>query len=281
MLTKRLGSTLLAAAVFSLVLFTFDHDVFAQTVVLDSGHDPEINGNFLKSGVIGTCGQAEYVYNDQVTEILKAHLQPNYNVILTREPGKAVDFSRLARMPAPSDKRTLYARPAIANAAGCAAYVAIHHDSTSAINKMTEPNLCKDANGAPKPGLKLKPEFMSRYKVGYNVFITRSKKPTLRDKESLRLATVIARRIREMGRTPSDYHAKVRDCPTCRDIIPELGVMHQGLAVLRLAKCPAILIEVGNVIDPADEKLVRSPEFRSQFAQQIKLGLEDFFSQKK
>lgn len=281
MLPNRLGSALLATAIFSLVFFTFSTNVFAQTVVLDSGHDPEINGNFLKSGVIGTCGQAEYIYNDQVTEVLKKSLDPHFKVVLTRESGKAVDFSRLTRMPVPSAKRTLYARPAIANAVGCSAFVAIHHDSTSANNKMTEPNLCTDENGSQKPGLKLKPEFMSRYKVGYNVFVTQSKRLTLHEKESLRLATVIARRIKEMGRTPSDYHAKVRDCPTCRDIIPELGVMHQGLAVLRLAKCPAILIEVGNVIDPADEKLVRSAEFRSKFAEQIKLGLEDFFAQKK
>lgn len=277
--TNRISSAIRASALFTLVLFTYTSDVFAQTVVIDSGHDPVINGDLSKSGVIGTCGQAEYVYNDQVTDILEATLKDTYRIVRTRQTGSPVDFSLLSKLPAPGKRQTLYARSAIANTVGCGAMISIHHDSTSEKNKITQPGICTDESG-PKAGIRLTDAFMSRFNVGYNIFVNRPKKPTARDNESLALATAIALRIKEMGRTPSNYHAQLRDCPTCRDINPELGIMTQGLAILRTTRCPSVLIEVGNVVDPADERIVNNDEFRAKFAEAVGLGLEDYFRSK-
>jgi len=56
-----------------------------------------------------------------------------------------------------------------------------------------------------------------------------------------------------------------------------VGVYSQDLAVLKNAKVPAILIEVGNILDPDDERTINTTEFRQKFATVISKSLKDFF----
>ena len=51
------------------------------------------------------------------------------------------------------------------------------------------------------------------------------------------------------------------------------------LAVLQGAAMPAVLIEVGYLTNPAEEKKLRDDRFMMDLAKQIRKGIEDFFSQ--
>lgn len=51
------------------------------------------------------------------------------------------------------------------------------------------------------------------------------------------------------------------------------------LAVLQGAAMPAILIEAGYLTNPAEEKNLRDKRFLMDFAEQIRMGIEDFLSQ--
>ena len=53
------------------------------------------------------------------------------------------------------------------------------------------------------------------------------------------------------------------------------------LAVLQGAAMPAILIEVGYLTNPAEEKKMSDSRFLTEFAEQIRLGIEDFIEQNK
>jgi N-acetylmuramoyl-L-alanine amidase len=49
--------------------------------------------------------------------------------------------------------------------------------------------------------------------------------------------------------------------------------------VLQGAAMPAVLIEVGYLTNPAEEKKLRDDRFMMDLAKQIRKGIEDFFSQ--
>ena len=53
------------------------------------------------------------------------------------------------------------------------------------------------------------------------------------------------------------------------------------LAVLQGAAMPAILIEVGYLTNPSEEKNLRDPHFLMNLAEQIRLGIQDFIDQNK
>jgi N-acetylmuramoyl-L-alanine amidase len=63
------------------------------------------------------------------------------------------------------------------------------------------------------------------------------------------------------------------------DSIKNSRVQGAPLAVLQGANMPAILIEVGYLTNPAEEKNFRSNRFLMNVAAEISKGIEDFLSQ--
>jgi N-acetylmuramoyl-L-alanine amidase len=53
------------------------------------------------------------------------------------------------------------------------------------------------------------------------------------------------------------------------------------LAVLQGAAMPAVLIEIGHITNPAEEKKLRDHRFLLELAEQIRRGIEDFLAQDK
>lgn len=62
--------------------------------------------------------------------------------------------------------------------------------------------------------------------------------------------------------------------------IPDIKVVPAPLAVLQGADMPAVLIEVGHLTNPADEKRLRNPEWQGGLARAIAKGVESFLSSK-
>jgi|GEM_PF-1164043 len=307
----RISGNFLYLFVFSSLLVCFDSHMAKaagrqKIVILDSGHDPVVNGDSKSAGAVGTCGQFEVEYNDAATTEIDKSISADraYSTILTRQPGKSVEISdslkpdlhkylspaALARL---EKSPNLIGRSAIANAAHCDALISVHHDSTLDEAQEGEPNCQKDPKTQKiQPGIRLKDDFKKKYKVGYSVLIYEDdKNDPKRVKDSKKLAAHIAFRIKsQLNRTPSDYHGKDGDClnsngtPDCRDINPELGIIHKDVAVLRETRCPAVLVEVGNIADGGpggDERKINNPAFRAGLAKAIKKGLDDYFNSKR
>ncbi len=240
-------------------------------VVLDAGHEPS------HPGAVATCGKPEADYNDAVVATLAGALG-GYRVLLTRNAqadvvadvkGLPAYLSKEAQLKWPQHK-TLFARAALANKNNADVFISIHHDSTAARWQVKDPGLCK-GNG----GKKLAAAFTQQYRIGFTVFINDNKPEPCRSR-SLKIAQLIAKRLLAIGRVAANYH--LDDCKSCRSIDSQLGIWHQDLAVLREAAMPAVLIEVGNIVDPDDEAIISTSGFQQQFAQIIKEALAEYFA---
>jgi N-acetylmuramoyl-L-alanine amidase len=246
-----------------------------NVIAIDPGHEP------TKSGALGTCGKSEVVYNDLIGQKLITGLD-TYSAFLTRQPGEEVKvigglFKELAGGSEGLWRRnmTLMARPALANAKHADAFISIHHDSVSKRHQVKRTELC-DGKG----GVTVTNEFRAKYKIGFNVFVNNDAKDPNRSR-SIKLAKLIGHAMILMGRTPSDYHFyPVDDCKSCEPVDKKLGVWHHDLAVLRHAKMPAVLIEVGNIVDHEDEHHVNNDAFRTKFVESLKSALNEYFSGK-
>ncbi|MDD5276409.1 MAG: N-acetylmuramoyl-L-alanine amidase [Methylovulum sp.] len=240
-------------------------------VVLDAGHEPS------HPGAIATCGKPEADYNEAVVTALAGALD-GYRVLLTHNAHTDVtaDINSLSAYLSPEaqlkwpQRKTLFARAALANKNNADVFISIHHDSTAARWQVNDPDLCK-GNG----GKKLAAAFKQQYRIGFNIFINANKVEPCRSR-SLKIAQLIAKRLLAIGRVASDYH--LDDCKSCRSIDSQLGIWHEDLAVLREAAMPAVLIEVGNIVDPDDEAVISTSGFQQQFAQIIKAALAEYFA---
>jgi len=244
-------------------------------IVIDPGHEP------TQGGTIGTCQQHEVVYNDEMAQFVTKALEPTYKVILTRQPEKPVqtDDLSLKNNILPADqilwesKKSLLARPAIANKDHAQLFIAIHHDSAPAEDQIFDPALCHS-----KGGKTLSPAFTKKFNIGFNIFVDNQENDP-RSQESILLAENIGKQMIALGRTPSNYHVYPGgDCKSCRPIDAKLGVWYENLAVLRNAKMPAVLIEVGNIVDTTDEAKINNDAFRSQFSVAVKTAVDQWFN---
>ena len=240
-------------------------------IILDPGHDP------VYPGAIGTCGESEYVYNDR---IVAAYLPlSSYTVRVTREPGASPRGLHHPLQAVKKDvaqyslRASLQARVNFANAHRGDMFISIHHDSVPLRHITTRSDLC-DGKG----GRTLVPAFREKHAIGFNVFIVQDENnPHYRD--SLRLAKLIGEALRSMGRPASSYHYFPEDdCRSCRPVISDAGVLHQDLFVLRHVRMPAVLIEVGNIVDAEDEAHINTESFRRAFGQTINRAVEAYFS---
>lgn len=108
---------------------------------------------------------------------------------------------------------------------------------------------------------------------GYSLFVSR-RNPQL--DASLACARHVGDRLRAAGLQPSLYHA----APVAGENRPfadrPRGIhYYDGLAVLRSARQPALLIEAGVVVNPEDERRVTSAEGRERIAGAIAAAIAD------
>jgi N-acetylmuramoyl-L-alanine amidase len=61
---------------------------------------------------------------------------------------------------------------------------------------------------------------------------------------------------------------------------PDTKIQGTPLLVLEGADMPAVAIEIGNLSNPNEEKMLRDPEFLARMARAIARGIENFFSDK-
>lgn len=219
-----------------------------RTIVLDAGHgghDP---------GAIGRGGLKEKNVTLEVARRLRDLLvQDGFRVIMTRYDDRFIP---------------LYGRPAIANREGADLFVSVHANSSRSrrvagyevyyLSEATDDHaraLEASENGSL-------PEEVGRPISSASEAILWDLLYTEHRLESLELASYTCRGLNGQGLP-----------------VGSRGVKSARFAVLKGARMPAVLVEVGFISNPNEEGRMRRPEYRQQLAEGIRKGILSFRSQ--
>lgn len=191
-------------------------------IVLDPGHTPQ------KGGAIGLHGVQEVVYNDRFSARLATALRAaHFEVLLTRQPQDSIE---------------LIERAGIANQHPDALFLAIHHDSAQTLFLQQRP---AEQGGGWQT---LRPI------AGYSLFVSQR---NAQFANSLRLAQLLGRELRLLGRPPTLHHAEDIAGERRELLDRQLGIYRfDDLVVLAKTDIPALLLEVGVIVDANDEAYV-------------------------
>lgn len=187
-----------------------------------------------KPGAMSCAGEKEFRYNDGlVSHIYGKFLDRGVRPEITRSSG--VDKTLMER---------------VKDTAGKDLFISIHHDSV-------QPQFMKFKNGFP----------VSDKGKGYSIFVSRKNGHF---KESLAYAKKLAENLYASGLRPSTHHGEKIKGENREAIDARLGIYYfDDLVVLKNAKCPAVLVEAGVIVNPEDEALVRTGQFKENMAQAI------------
>lgn len=213
-------------------------------VVLDPGHTP------TQPGALGAKGIYEVAYNDALSaKLAKALVATGVQVVLTR---------------APSEDTSLDARAALANDRQAALFLALHHDSAQ-LKYLAK----TEVNG--------KPAYQTVQPIaGYSIFVSQRNSQFA---QSQRFATLLGQRLLALGRPPTLHHAEAIAGENRPLLDAQLGIYQfDDLLVLRKTTVPAVLLEVGVIVDPVDEKYVADSAKQDAIVQAIVAAVAEFRS---
>ena len=204
-------------------------------VAVDAGHGPK------SPGATSASGQPEYAFNKRLAAAVKDALVQ-------------VGFTKAFLIDPVGTDLPPAGRAARANAAKAGLLLSIHHDSaqpqffTTAVIDGRTRRVC------------------DRF-AGYGVFYS-GRNPQAA--ASLELAKAVGRELAASGLPFSPHHAA--DVPgEGRPIVdPIAGVYrYDGLAVLHAANMPAVLVEAGVIVNPAEEQALLAEPRQTQTARAI------------
>lgn len=235
------GRTLRTATCCVLIAWSWAASA-APLIVLDPGHSPD------QGGATSLTGVREVTDNDRfVAELAPALEHAGWQVRITRTPDENMGLAE---------------RPALANTLHAAVFLSIHHDSVQL-------RCLKEIRKGPPPVYET-----TKPIEGYSLYVS-GENPEFRP--SLELATLIGRQLRSLGRAPNLSHAEGK-CGENRPLLNRaLGIyQYDHLTVLRHSRVPAVLLEVGVIVDPKDEAYVDSAANRQEMIGKIVAALVQF-----
>lgn len=154
----------------------------------------------------------------------------------------------------------------MANHVAADVFLSIHHDSAQLMDLQAIKLADKTVYQTQQP------------LNGFSVFVSGSNRQF---KQSLHIAKSIGQALRQTGRHPNAYHTKPVAGENRSFLDASNGVyQYDGLAVLRLTKMPAVLVEIGVIVDKDDEKVVSQADNRHKMIQAIVQALQPFRKQK-
>jgi N-acetylmuramoyl-L-alanine amidase len=192
-------------------------------------------------GAKGPDGTLEKSVTLELARLLVSELEPEFKVVLTRSDDYGLDL----------DNRT-----SMANHLQAAIFISIHTGG-SFVHSTTGTSIYYYQNFSdPDPGKEQPPssaaEKDNEPMLWKNVQISQLAK-----------SRALARAIDDRLKSITAIQSRIEGAP---------------LAVLQGAAMPAILIEVGYLTNPAEEKNLRDRRFLMDFAAQIARGIEDFLT---
>ncbi|HOV04370.1 MAG TPA: N-acetylmuramoyl-L-alanine amidase [Kaistiaceae bacterium] len=242
----RLSRALAACALAALVAAFPDVPVLANgcgpAVTLDIGHSPG------RHGATSARGKAEYRFNRRFAQELAKVLE-------------AGGIGPVRILNAAGADLTLKERAAEIRTLGEGILLSIHHDS-------------------------VQPQYLSRWSDrgterpysdlfrGYSLFVSNRGGAYGR---SVDLARTIGRSLQADGFRASLHHAEAIPGENRPIVDAENGVFrHDGLAVLKNAPVPAVLVEVGVILNRAEETDLEDAGYRARFQAAIAAAVATF-----
>lgn len=212
------------------------------TIILDSGHNPS------QQGALGARGVYEVAYNDNLTtQVANALKGAGFSVILTRTPTQEISLGD---------------RVQVANASHADLFLAIHHDSAQLkyLEKTTWNSL---------------PAYRTTESLaGYSLFVS-TLNPRFDD--SSRFAELLGQEMFKLGRGPSHHHGEKIPGENRELLNAKLGIYRfDDLIVLKKTSIPAVLLEIGVIVDQEDEKYVSSKENQKAIVRAIVTAVQEY-----
>ena len=211
-------------------------------IVIDPGHTPK------QPGALGIKGIHEVTYNDALSAKLAKALQaPGVQVVLTRVP---------------SEEISLDGRAELANARQADVFLALHHDSAQ-LKYLTK----TEVNGTPA--------YQTVQPIaGYSIFVSQLNP---RFAQSQQFAKLLGQELLALGRHPTLHHAEPIAGENRELLDAQLGIYKfDELLVLRKTTVPAVLLEVGVIVDAEDEKYVADSAKQDAIVQAIVAAVDKF-----
>lgn len=181
-------------------------------------------------GAISASGYTEYAFNKQATDFIAADLMARgIKVTRTGHDGRNWSLAQRARS---ADSANLF--------------LSIHHDS------IQQSWIDQGRAG----------EF-----AGFAVLVSSK---NVHAQHSIRCASTIGAAMRGVGERPSLYHATPIKGENRPLLDSENGVHRfDDLVVLKASRAPAVLLEVGVIINPNEERKLADPRFAARYAKAI------------
>jgi len=211
-------------------------------VIIDPGHTDK------KPGAVSVTGKYEVAYNDHLVSMISDALTgAGFAVIPTRRHHQEI---------------TLEERADIANSHNALAFLSIHHDSAQPVYLEF---IGKNGNHA----------YRTRKQIsGYSLFVSK-KNPAF--KKSFLLARLLGEELIKLGRKPALHHAEPIPGEGRTLLDTDLGIyQYDELTVLKGSQIPAVLLEIGVIVDPSDEAYVTKPENQEAIVNVIVVSLCKF-----
>jgi N-acetylmuramoyl-L-alanine amidase len=221
--------------------------VAKPVVIIDAGHTKKA------PGTISITGRDEVDYNDAlVAKIAGALAKAGFAPVLTRKQDQEMLL----------DERVL-----VAGAYNAVAMLSIHHDSAQP----------EHLEAIEKNGKKV---YRTREPIaGYSIFVSR-KNPQF--DASFMLAGILGQELKKIGRKPSSHHSEPIPGEGHAWLDADLGIyQYDDLVVLKKAIIPAILLEVGVIVDQSDEAYVTGKDHQEALVGAIVESFEKFMRREK
>ena len=202
-------------------------------ILLDPGHSPTSG----QQGALGMRGVYEVTYNDQfAARLVKALQVASVEVRLSRQPYQNMGLEERAR--AANDWR-----PDL--------FLSLHHDSAQPVHLKAVPLL----NQAGQQGGEIIQVYQTTQPIaGYSIFVSMRNADF---PDSYRFAQLLGQSLLKLRRPPNLYHAGDIAGERRELLNTTLGIYrYDNLAVLAKTQVPAVLLEIGVIVDPADERYV-------------------------
>jgi N-acetylmuramoyl-L-alanine amidase len=219
----------------------FAADAKKPVILLDPGHNPPTGG------AVSIRGISEVIYNDRFTAKLTEALQKaGFRVELTRAPHQSISLDE---------------RSALANSLKADLFLSIHHDSAQLVH-------------LDKISINGTTAYRTKERIsGYSIFVSRRNAQFDR---SWLFAQRLGKHLLKLGRPPTMHHAE--NIPgENRELLDErLGIYRfDELSVLRKTEIPAVLLEIGVIVDEEDEAYVRNPKNQEMMVRSIVDAIKD------
>lgn len=212
-----------------IIILSFIELALGFELALDVGH------NIKQFGALSSSCKKEYEYNFALVNFISTNLELLKNVnVTTNKHFPNVSFQERYELSKNKDL-----------------FISIHHDSVQ------EQFIHYNFNNCPQ----------TNYAKGYSIFV--SKKNRYYEK-SLKFAENFAENLILNGLRPSSHHHEKIKGEDKFLINKFLGIYQfDDLKVLKNADSPAFLFEAGVIVNPKDEQLVQSTEFKKNILNSV------------